>query len=342
MTTILSRSFPIPGAGHAIELQAVRKTFGKTEALRGVDLTVEPGTIHGLLGPNGAGKTTIVNILSTLLKPDSGAARVAGFDVVNHADQVRASIGLTGQYAAVDELLTGRQNLEMVGRLYHLSPSQARQRATELLAQFSLTDAGNRLAREYSGGMRRRLDLAASLVARPSVLFLDEPTTGLDPRSRLEMWDTIRDLVRSGTTLLLTTQYLDEADQLASTIAVIDTGKVVASGTPNALKASIGNDQLELTVAQPSDVVPAIGLLERISGQVPRSDHHAREISTTVANGARALTEVVRAFDDARIELAHIALRQPTLDEVFLHLTGQPVTTSTTANPSAPVALEVA
>ena len=323
MTTILSRSFPIPGAGHAIELQAVRKTFGKTEALRGVDLTVEPGTIHGLLGPNGAGKTTIVNILSTLLKPDSGAARVAGFDVVNHADQVRASIGLTGQYAAVDELLTGRQNLEMVGRLYHLSPSQARQRATELLAQFSLTDAGNRLAREYSGGMRRRLDLAASLVARPSVLFLDEPTTGLDPRSRLEMWDTIRDLVRSGTTLLLTTQYLDEADQLASTIAVIDTGKVVASGTPNALKASIGNDQLELTVVQSDDVVPAIGLLERISGQVPRSDRHAREISTTVANGARALTEVVRAFDDARIELAHIALRQPTLDEVFLRLTGQ-------------------
>jgi len=323
MTTILSRSFPIPGAGHAIELQAVRKTFGKTEALRGVDLTVEPGTIHGLLGPNGAGKTTIVNILSTLLKPDSGAARVAGFDVVNHADQVRASIGLTGQYAAVDELLTGRQNLEMVGRLYHLSPSQARQRATELLAQFSLTDAGNRLAREYSGGMRRRLDLAASLVARPSVLFLDEPTTGLDPRSRLEMWDTIRDLVRSGTTLLLTTQYLDEADQLAGTIAVIDTGKVVASGTPNALKASIGNDQLELTVVQSDDVVPAIGLLERISGQVPRSDRHAREISTTVANGARALTEVVRAFDDARIELAHIALRQPTLDEVFLRLTGQ-------------------
>jgi ABC-2 type transport system ATP-binding protein len=301
----------------------VRKSFGKTEALRGVDLTVAPGSICGLLGPNGAGKTTIVNILATLLKPDSGTARVAGFDVIDQPDQVRASIGLTGQYAAVDELLTGRQNLEMVGRLYHLSPAQARQRTTELLTQFSLSDAGNRLTREYSGGMRRRLDLAASLVARPSVLFLDEPTTGLDPRSRLEMWETIRDLVRSGTTLLLTTQYLDEADQLADNIAVIDTGKVVASGTPNALKASIGNDQLELTVVQSDDVVPAIGLLERIAGQVPRADRHARELSATVVNGARVLTDVVRAFDDARIELAHIALRQPTLDEVFLRLTGQ-------------------
>jgi ABC-2 type transport system ATP-binding protein len=320
MTQMLSHH--APGDQPAVAVTDVRKRFGTTEALRGVDLTVQQGTICGLLGPNGAGKTTIVNILSTLLTPDAGEARVAGFDVVRNADRVRASIGLTGQYAAVDELLSGRQNLEMVGRLYHLSPAQARQRATELLAQFSLTDAGGRLVREYSGGMRRRLDLAASLVARPHVLFLDEPTTGLDPRSRLEMWSTIRELVRSGTTLLLTTQYLDEADQLADDIAVIDTGRVVASGTPDALKASIGSDQIAVSLPLSKDVLPAIDLLQRITGNTPVSDRHARELSVTVSNGARALTDVVRAFDNAAIELANIALRQPTLDEVFLRLTG--------------------
>jgi ABC-2 type transport system ATP-binding protein len=320
MTRFLSHR--MPGEQPAVAVNGVRKRFGTTEALRGVDLTVNQGTICGLLGPNGAGKTTIVNILSTLLAPDAGEARVAGFDVVHDADRVRASIGLTGQYAAVDELLSGRQNLEMVGRLYHLSPLQARQRAAELLAQFSLTDAGGRLVREYSGGMRRRLDLAASLVARPRVLFLDEPTTGLDPRSRLEMWATIRELVRGGTTLLLTTQYLDEADQLADDIAVIDTGRVVASGTPRELKASIGSDQVAVSLPLSEDVLPAIDLLQRITGNTPVADRHARELLVTVSNGAHALTDVVRAFDNAAIEFANIALRQPTLDEVFLRLTG--------------------
>ncbi len=308
----------------AIEVNDVRKRFGATWALRGVDLAVQPGTILGLLGPNGAGKTTIVRILSTLLVPDAGSARVAGLDVVRQADEVRARIGLAGQYAAVDELLSGRRNLEMVGRLYHLARAESQRRASELLDQFSLTDAGDRLARTYSGGMRRRLDLAASLVARPQILFLDEPTTGLDPRARQEMWQAIRALVQGGTTLLLTTQYLDEADQLADEIAVIDRGTVVANDTPRALKASIGGEQLDLVLPDDANLPYAAALLERITDRVPAVDGEARSISVAFDGGPRTLTAIVRALDDAAIAAEDIAVRKPSLDDVFMRLTGAP------------------
>jgi ABC-2 type transport system ATP-binding protein len=308
----------------AILAEGLQKSYGKTRALDGLDLSVEEGTVLGLLGPNGAGKTTAVRILTTLLIPDAGRAEVAGLDVVRQAGELRALIGLTGQYAAVDEYLTGRENLEMVGRLYHLSKKQARGRADELLERFDLVDAATRLVKTYSGGMRRRLDLAASLVFSPPVLFLDEPTTGLDPRSRITMWDIIGELVSGGTTLLLTTQYLDEADRLADRIAVVDAGRVIAEGTSAELKARVGGESLEVTVAGGNGLSEAASVLERYAhgdGGV-RVDAGRQYVGTTVAGGPGLLAAVVRDFDAAGVQVEELGLHRPTLDDVFLTLTG--------------------
>jgi ABC-2 type transport system ATP-binding protein len=313
----------------AIFAEDLVKSYGKTRALAGLNLEVEEGTVLGLLGPNGAGKTTAVRILTTLLKPDAGRAEVFGFDVVGQADELRSRMGLTGQYAAVDEYLTGRENLEMFGRLYHLPKKEARRRADELLERFDLVDAASRLVKTYSGGMRRRLDLAASLVIFPPVLFLDEPTTGLDPRSRLGMWDIIGELVAGGTTLLLTTQYLDEADRLADRIAVVDSGTVIAEGTADELKARVGGERLEVTVTQGADLAAAVRVLEHyakggadsLDGSV-RVDADRRLASATVEGGAGLLATVVRELDDAGVQLDDLGLHRPTLDDVFLALTG--------------------
>ncbi|MGI5421577.1 ATP-binding cassette domain-containing protein [Actinomadura luteofluorescens] len=305
----------------AVVAEGLRKRYGGTEALAGLDLRVPAGTVHGLLGPNGAGKTTAVRILTTLARPDGGSARVAGVDVVRDPVGVRRRIGLVGQNAAVDEVLGGRQNLVMFGRLHHLGGGRARRRADELLERFRLTDAAAKPAGEYSGGMRRRLDLAASMILAPPVLFLDEPTTGLDPRSRGEVWDAIRDLVEGGTTVLLTTQYLEEADRLASGVSVIDHGRVIAEGTPDALKARLGGDRVEVVVDDPGALAAAAEILGRVATGEVDVDAEALRVGAPVPGRAAALTEVVRALDEAGVAVADIGLRRPTLDEVFLHLT---------------------
>ncbi len=338
MANVNDRHTTASPGGIAVVAEGLHKHFGKTQALRGVDLLVKQGSVCALLGPNGAGKTTVVRILTTLLRPDAGRARVAGYDVVRDADQVRYRIGLAGQYAAVDEVLTGRGNLEMVGRLYHMSGRAARQRADELLERFGLTDAANRLAKTYSGGMRRRLDLAASLVATPPVLFLDEPTTGLDPQSRNDMWSSIRELVAGGTTLLLTTQYLEEADRLADQIVVVDKGLVIASGTPDMLKKTVGGEQIDVVVREAALLQSAQAALGRAVGGDPHIDLDTRRVSVPVSGGAGALIDVVRALDTAGIAIDDIALHRPSLDDVFLRLTGHVAT----EDEALPVRAEVA
>ncbi|WP_067457433.1 ATP-binding cassette domain-containing protein [Actinomadura macra] len=305
----------------AVIAEGLRKRYGDTEALAGLDLRVPAGTVHGLLGPNGAGKTTAVRVLTTLARPDGGTASVAGHDVVRGAARVRTRVGLVGQHAAVDEVLSGRQNLVMFGRLYHLGARTARRRADELLERFRLTDAAGRPAGQYSGGMRRRLDLAASMILAPPVLFLDEPTTGLDPRARIEVWDEVRALVGGGTTVLLTTQYLEEADRLADGISVIDHGRVIAEGTPDELKARLGGDRVEVVLQDPAALPVAAGIVSRAAGAEADVDAEALRVGAPAADRAAALTEAVRALDAAGVRVADVGLRRPTLDEVFLHLT---------------------
>jgi ABC-2 type transport system ATP-binding protein len=310
-------------SGPAILVEGLTKSFGDVHALRGIDLVVPRGTVLGVLGPNGAGKTTAVRILTTLLLPDKGRALVEGRDVVRQAAAVRRSIGLSGQSAAIQEELTGRENLEIIGRLYHLGKTEARLRATELLEQFDLVDAADRTAKTYSGGMQRRLDLAASLVGRPQVLFLDEPTTGLDPRSRLGMWDIIRSLVAGGTTLLLTTQYLDEADELADEIVVIDHGQVIAAGTAEDLKSRVGGDVLEFTVPDRNRISDAVAAVARISDGEPHADKETGVVNVWVGGrGSDALVDAVRSLDGSGVLTKGLALRRPSLDDVFLALTG--------------------
>ncbi len=309
----------------AILVEDLVKTYdsGKVRALDGVSFGVPEGTVLGLLGPNGAGKTTAVRILATLLKPDSGRAVVAGIDVLSHPDEVRRAMGLSGQYAAVDEYLTGFENLDMVGRLYHLGRARSAQRARELLERFDLVDAADRPVKTYSGGMRRRLDLAGALVADPRVLFLDEPTTGLDPRSRIGMWDVITELVAGGTSLLLTTQYLEEADQLADSILVIDHGRVIARGTADELKDQVGGERLELVVADPSRLDDVRSVAAAVGNGEPTVDRQARRVTVPVSRGSAALVETLRQLDGLGIEVHDVSLRRPTLDDVFLSLTGR-------------------
>src|SRR5829696_2526596 len=306
-------------AEHAVEAEGLTKRFGDEVALDGVDLAVAPGTVLGLLGPNGAGKTTTVRILTTVLRPDAGRARVLGVDVLERPDRVRPLLGLAGQYAAVDENLTGRENLRLVGRLTHLPPALIRRRSEALLERFDLADAGDRVVRTYSGGMRRRLDLAAALVHQPPVLFLDEPTTGLDPRSRADLWEVIEVLVAEGTTLLLTTQYLEEADRLADRIAVVDGGRIIAAGTSSELKDQLGSTLIEVTVCDAATAERAVAALGRLG---PTEVTEGTVVSLTVDDGPRALPSVVRLLDAEGIGLDGLAVREPTLDDVFLALTG--------------------
>jgi len=306
----------------AIKASGLAKAYGDVVALNGIDIEVEQGTDLGLLGPNGSGKTTTVRILATLLQADSGSASVGGFDVATQPDEVRSVIGLTGQYAAVDEYLTGRENLELFGRLFHLSKFDAAKRAAELLDRFDLSDAADRGIKGYSGGMRRRLDLAASLIGRPNVLFLDEPTTGLDPRSRQGMWEVIEDLISEGTTVLLTTQYLEEADQLANRIVVLDHGNVIAKGTSNELKSQVGGDRIEIVVESVGDVSNAAALIQEFGSAPAITEDLTKTILLPVAGGSTAIVNIVRKLDENKISIADIALRRPTLDDVFLSLTG--------------------
>ncbi|MFC8727207.1 ATP-binding cassette domain-containing protein [Streptomyces bacillaris] len=318
------------GSAYAVLAEGVVKRYRKRgkggaekRALDGFDLAVRPGTVHGLLGPNGAGKTTAVRVLATLLRYDGGRAEVAGLDVGREPRRVRSRIGLAGQYAAVDEGLTGRQNLEMFGRLFHLGNRGARLRAGELLERFDLVEAAGRSAREYSGGMRRRLDLAASMILSPDVLFLDEPTTGLDPRSRGEVWETVRGLVAGGTTVLLTTQYLEEADRLASHITVIDRGRAIADDTPDALKDRVGGDRIEVVAADGGDLAAVARAVDRVAGGgLVVTEAPARRVHAQVTDRVAALTEVARSLQDDGIAVEDIGLRRPSLDDVFLRLTG--------------------
>jgi ABC-2 type transport system ATP-binding protein len=309
----------MPGAIYA---EGLVKTFGEVRALDGVDIDVPEGTVLGLLGPNGAGKTTTVRVLTTLIQPDSGRAEVAGLDVVRYPNAVRRSIGLSGQFAAIDDLLTGRENIQMVGQLHQLSNRDARRRADELLERFHLADAADRTAKTYSGGMRRRLDLAAALVVSPPVMFMDEPTTGLDPRNRQELWTVIQELVAGGTTLLLTTQYLEEADRLADTIAVVDHGKVIARGTSDQLKEQTGGEVIELVVHEREHVAIAEEVLRNLGDGEPTFTEQVRRLSVPVAGGAKLLAEVIRELDTRGVEIDDIGLRRPTLDDVFISLTG--------------------
>ncbi|MET7366662.1 ATP-binding cassette domain-containing protein [Streptomyces sp. NPDC005566] len=309
----------MPGAIYA---EGLVKTFGEVRALDGVDLDVPEGTVLGLLGPNGAGKTTAVRVLTTLLQPDSGKAVVAGIDVLKNPNEVRHSIGLSGQFAAVDEYLTGRENLQMVGQLYQMSSRDAKKRAVQLLEKFNLSDAADRPAKTYSGGMRRRLDLAAALVVSPPVMFMDEPTTGLDPRNRQQLWEVIQELVAGGTTLLLTTQYLEEADHLAHDICVIDHGKVIARGTSDQLKARTGGERVEVIVHQRDQIERARSVLATYGkGEIAFAEH-TRKLTVPVTGGAKLLAEVIRDLDANGVEIDDIGLRRPTLDDVFISLTG--------------------
>jgi ABC-2 type transport system ATP-binding protein len=320
-----------------IEVEAVSKRFAKTQALAAVDLTAEQGRVLALLGPNGAGKTTLVRILTTLLRPDSGRARVAGYDVVTEAGSLRGAIGLAGQFAAVDELLTGRENLELVGLWYHLEKREYRRRAQEVLERFGLTVAGDRLVKTYSGGMRRRLDIGASLIARPPVLFLDEPTTGLDPRTRNDVWEFIEELVAAGTTVLLTTQLMEEAEHLAHRIVVIDQGRVIAQGTGEELKHQLGGDTLEMRVADPSDLERAGALLAEVAHGQPRVDPDQRRVSIPTTGGTMLLIEAGRRFEEAQIPLDDLGIRHPSLDDVFLALTGATTTADGDGQPAPEV-----
>ncbi len=306
----------------AVRAEGLVKTYGEVRALDGLDLRVPEGTVLGVLGPNGAGKTTAVKILTTLVRPDGGRAEVAGVDVLDDPAGVRRLIGVSGQYAAVDEYLTGFENLDMIGRLYHLGARRSRVRAEELLAQFDLLDARNRTAKTYSGGMRRRLDLAGALIAEPPVLFLDEPTTGLDPRSRTEMWEVIKRLVAGGTSLLLTTQYLEEADLLADNIVVIDHGRVIAEGDADALKAQVGGERIEVTVTDAAQLARAEELLAPLAVAPVGVEHHQRALLVPVSGGASRLGDALRRLDAEQIAVDDIGLRRPTLDDVFLSLTG--------------------
>ncbi|WP_256103487.1 ATP-binding cassette domain-containing protein [Streptomyces sp. ODS05-4] len=307
----------------AVRVEGLHKRYGEKAALDGFDLAVRPGTVHGLLGPNGAGKTTAVRVLATLRRYDGGRVEVAGVDVAREPRRVRGLIGLTGQYAAVDEGLTGRQNLEMFGRLFHLGRRRARSRAGELLERFALTEAADQGVEGYSGGMRRRLDLAASMVLTPRVLFLDEPTTGLDPRGRGEVWDAVRALVADGTTVLLTTQYLEEADRLASRVTVIDRGRAIADDTPEALKNRVGGDRIEVVAADAADLPAVARAVARVCQGEPRTEAGERRVHAPVADRVAALTEVARTLQDDGVPVEDIGLRRPSLDDVFLRLTGE-------------------
>jgi ABC-2 type transport system ATP-binding protein len=311
----------------AIVVKNLQKSYKELKVLRGVSFSVKRGTILALLGPNGAGKTTTIKILSTLLTADDGKASINGYDVQSNGGEVRASIGLTGQYAAVDEYLTGKENLQMIGRLYRLSKQDADNRALELLEQFDLMDALKRPVKTYSGGMRRRLDLAMSLIASPPIIFLDEPTTGLDPRSRMTMWSMIKKLAEGGTTILLTTQYMEEADQLADNIVVIDNGKVIAEGTANTLKGQVGSDRLELTISKKSSFEAA---QKAIDGEQLQADKENRTLSIAAKDGVAKLRQILQRLDDAKIQVDNVSLHRPTLDDVFLSLTGHDTTKETT------------